>query len=96
MSTSNYEDPRPQIAIVRFFKNEVCLFLKFKDMARTRGVFSMTLEDFLKIPQNFLKKLQNTSNFVVSVPGRTFIRHFDFMLTIKELEELGMIMKAIF
>ena len=46
MSTSNYEDPRPCPRILRFFEDEVCLFLKFEDEVRTRRVFCMIFKDF--------------------------------------------------
>ena len=49
---------------------EDCLFLKFEDEARTRGVFFLIFEDFWGFPRNsseFLgissKKVQNPSNF---------------------------------
>ena len=70
MSTSNYEDPRPCPRILRFFEDEVCLFLKFEDEVRTRRVFFLILEDFGGFPRNsseflviFSKKVQNSSNF---------------------------------
>ena len=70
MSTSNYEDPRTCPQILRFFENEVCLFLKLEDEVRTRRVFYLIFEDFRGFPRNsseFLgissKKVQNSSNF---------------------------------
>ena len=48
-----------------FFKDKVCLFLKFKDDGRTRGLFFLIFEDFLEILRNFSEFPQKRTNILL-------------------------------